>query len=285
MIQNRSIFILAVMTLIAFGANSILTRLAILNGAIGPWSFALLRFASGAIVLSILIGILKTPQERAWRSGNWISALALLVYGVFFSYAYVMLETGVGALILFAVVQFTMLLIGFFAGDRLSVSQWGGFVLASAGLVYLLSPGLEAPPLLGGLLMSLAGLGWGLYSVLGKSSQDPVAKTCGNFQRGAVLLLIASPIILWILPETPPSVQGIVLSIICGGITSALGYALWYRVLKDISITAAAISQLTVPIIAALGGMLFVSEPITWRFVIASVVTLSGVGLAMRRVS
>ena len=210
-----------------------------------------------------------------------MSAAALLVYGVFFSYAYLMLDAGVGALILFAIVQFTMLGIGFFAGDRLSLYQWIGFFIAAAGLIYLLSPGLSAPPLLGALMMSAAGIGWGLYSVFGKGAGDPIAKTCGNFQRAALLLLLASPAILALLPEPLPTVKGVLLSLLCGGVTSALGYALWYRVLKDMSITAAAISQLTVPIIAALGGVVFVSEPLTQRFVIASIVTLGGVGLAM----
>ena len=279
--KKQIIFFLALITIIAFGANSVLTRLAIAAGDTGPWSFALLRFGAGALVLSLLIGPKLDKQKTAWRAGGWVSAAALLVYGVFFSYAYLMLDAGVGALILFAIVQFTMLGIGFFTGERLSLRQWIGFFIASGGLIYLLSPGLSAPPLLGALMMSAAGIGWGLYSVFGKGTADPVAKTCGNFQRAALLLLVATPAILALLPEPMPTARGIGLSLLCGGVTSALGYALWYRVLKDISITVAAISQLTVPIIAALGGMAFVSEPLTQRFVIASIVTLGGVGLAM----
>ena len=138
--KKHLLYFLALITLIAFGANSVLTRLAIAAGDTGPWSFALLRFTSGAIVLSLLIGLHAEKQKSAWRAGGWVSAAALLIYGVFFSYAYLMLDAGVGALILFAVVQFTMLGIGFFAGDRLSLSQWLGFFIAAAGLIYLLSP-------------------------------------------------------------------------------------------------------------------------------------------------
>ena len=171
---------------------------------------------------------------------------------------------------------------GLIAGERLTDLHWAGTIIAVVGLIYLMSPSLETPPLSGALMMLCAGIGWGLYSILGKKgTAEPIAKTCGNFQRAALLLLLASPVILILLPEELPTLRGVLLSLLCGGVTSALGYALWYRVLKDISITVAAISQLTVPIIAALGGVLFVAEPLTQRFVMSSIITLGGVRLAM----
>ncbi|GGX67473.1 membrane protein [Litorimonas cladophorae] len=267
--------LLTLVVLIAFAGNSILARLALSGGDIGPWSFSLIRFVSGAGVLLIL-----AKPLASWRSGHWGAALALCAYGVFFSYAYLKLATGTGALLLFASVQLTMLIIAFSRGERLRLSQTLGLALAVAGLIYLLSPGLDAPSPIGAVLMAASGIGWGIYSVLGKSEGDPVARTSGNFARAAILLLLATPIFLTMSPESIPAPDGIGLAVLSGTLTSGLGYALWYRVLRDLSVTTASISQLSVPVIAAIGGALLVLEPVTLSFALACATVLIGVGLA-----
>ena len=272
--------LLTLVVLIAFAGNSILARLALSGSDIGPWSFSLIRFVSGAGVLLIL-----AKPLASWRSGHWGAALALCAYGVFFSYAYLKLATGTGALLLFASVQLTMLIIAFSRGERLRLLQTLGLALAVAGLIYLLSPGLDAPSPIGAVLMAASGIGWGIYSVLGKSEGNPVARTSGNFARAAILLLLATPIFLSVSPESTPAPHGIGLAVLSGTVTSGLGYALWYRVLRDLSVTTASISQLSVPVIAAIGGALFVLEPVTLSFALACVTVLIGVGLATVNIS
>lgn len=264
-----------VVTLIAFAANSVLGRLALIDGDVGAWSYTLIRILSGGLVLVCLTGVKTSVAD-----GTWAGATSLLLYAVFFSFAYLMLPTGTGALILFAAVQLTMLGYGFSKGERLSLLQWVGFLLAVGGLIYLLSPGLETPSLSGTVLMATAGIGWGIYSILGKRADNPTARTSGNFLKAGLILIVLSGPMLWALPEVLPTVKGWALAVTSGAITSALGYALWYHVLKDISVTRAGIAQLCVPAIAALGGVLFVSEPLTVRFVAASALILSGVAAA-----
>lgn len=270
-----TLFGLTCLTLIAFAANSVLGRLALVEGDIGAWSYSLIRIVSGAIILVCLAG-----RKNSLSNGTWIGAGSLLLYAVFFSFAYLMLATGTGALILFAAVQLTMLAYGFSTGERLNGRQWFGFLLAVGGLVYLLSPGLDTPSLTGAVLMSVSGIGWGLYSILGKGIGSPTARTSGNFLRAGLILLVLSGPVLWALPEPYPTLKGWGLAVTSGALTSALGYALWYYVLRDITVTRAAIAQLSVPAIAALGGVLFVSEPLTFRFIAASILILSGVAAA-----
>ena len=276
MSRTLKITALTLLALIAFAANSVFGRLALLDDNIGPWSYTLIRLLSGAIVLCILTGF-KASREH----GSWQGASALVIYAVFFSYAYLMLSAGAGALILFAIVQLTMLGYGFLIGERLSFVQWGGFLLAVAGLIYLMAPGIEAPSLYGSLLMIGSGIGWGAYSILGKRGGDPSAQTSGNFVRATLILAALSLPGFYVINENSPNIYGLSLAIASGAITSALGYVIWYRVLKDIPLTTAAISQLSVPVIAALGGMMFIREPITLRFFIASVLILSGIGLSV----
>jgi len=278
MSRTLSLFFLTILTLVAFASNSVLARWALIGNEMGPWSFVLIRFVSGAVMLVLLIGPMKSLKEGSWRGAG-----ALLIYGVLFSFAYLMLATGTGALILFAAVQITMLGWGYFKGERLSGLQWGGFILAVAGLIYLLSPGLEAPSLLGSVLMIVSGLGWGIYSIIGKGAGNPTAQTGGNFARAAFILLFATAPVLWFSPESLPTVKGWGFASTSGIVTSALGYALWYRVLKDLRVTTAGLAQLSVPAFAAIGGVLFVSEPLTFRFVLASAIILCGVGLATLR--
>lgn len=267
--------LLTLLVLIAFAGNSVLARLALSGSDIGPWGFSLIRFVSGALILLIL-----SRPKVSWRAGRWPAALALCVYAVFFSFAYLKLATGTGALLLFASVQLTMLATAFSRGERLSLIQVLSLILAMGGLVYLLAPGAEAPSPFGAVLMALSGIGWGAYSVLGKGAGNALARTAGNFSRAAILLVILTPLVLWVLPETTPGTSGIFLAVISGTVTSGLGYALWYYVLRDLSVTAASISQLSVPVIAAIGGALFVFEPVTLSFAVACSIVLIGVGLA-----
>lgn len=266
---------LTLLVLIAFAGNSVLARLALNSGDIGPWGFSLLRFLSGAVMLLIL-----SHPAISWPAGRWTAAAALCGYGVFFSYAYLELATGTGALLLFASVQLTMLVTAFLRGERLSALQILGLALAIAGLVYLLAPGVEAPSALGAVLMIISGVGWGIYSLMGKNSGDAKARTAGNFARAAILLTLVTPLILWSLPEANPQLPGISFAVLSGTVTSGLGYALWYVVLRDLSVTTASISQLSVPVIAAIGGALFVFEPVTLPFATSCAIVLMGVGLA-----
>lgn len=269
------IFSLTALAMIAFAANSILARLALTGGDIGPWSFTAIRFISGAVCLALIIGPMKTL-----RQGSWNAAFALLLYGIFFSYAYILLSAGTGALILFAVVQITMISGGLLAGERLRTLQWLGLALAMGGLVYLMLPSVAPPSPIGAIMMSLSGLGWGLYSLIGRGKGNPTALTAGNFLRAAIICAVITLPVLLILPETSIGPKGIGLALLSGIMTSGLGYVIWYMALKHLTATRAGIAQLTVPFIAAIGGMLFIAEPFTLRFFIAMCLTLLGVALA-----
>ena len=269
------IFSLTALAMIAFAANSILARLALTGGDIGPWSFTAIRFISGAVCLALIIGPMKTL-----RQGSWNAAFALLLYGIFFSYAYLLLSAGTGALILFAVVQITMIGGGLLAGERLRTLQWLGLALAMGGLVYLMLPSVAPPSPIGAIMMSAAGLGWGLYSLMGRGKGNPTALTAGNFLRAAIICAVITLPVLLILPETSIGPKGIGLALLSGIMTSGIGYVIWYMALKHLTATRAGIAQLTVPFIAAIGGMLFIAEPFTLRFFIAMCLTLLGVALA-----
>lgn len=270
--------LLTLIVLIAFAGNSVLARLALSSESIGPWGFSLIRFVSGAIILALL-----SRPKISWPAGSWSGAFALCGYGVFFSFAYLKLATGTGALLLFASVQLTMLAVAFSRGERLSALQYIGLGLAVGGLIFLLAPSVEAPSIFGAALMILSGTGWGIYSVLGKGRGQALARTSGNFMRAALILCLMTPLILWKLSEAGPDISGMLLAIMSGTLTSALGYALWYAVLRDLSVTTASISQLSVPVIAAIGGALFVFEPVTLSFTLSCAAVLLGVGLATIR--
>ena len=273
--------ILTLIALIAFAANSVLARLGLTIGEIGPWGFSLIRLVSGAVILALLVSR-KNGVIKAATYGSWSGAAALLVYTAFFSYAYLSLPAGTGALILFALVQVTMVGAGLFLGERLTALQWLGSILAMGGLIYLLTPNIAPPDPIGAFAMALAGLGWGIYSLLGRntSSQSPTEKTAGNFLRAALLAALLSLPVLFIWPENLPALKGIGFAVASGAITSGLGYAIWYAALKSLPATRAAIAQLSVPPLAALGGILFLSESITQRFMIATVIIFAGIILA-----
>lgn len=270
------LFLMTALAMIAFAANSVLGRLGLSETHIGAGSFALIRLASGAAFLALLC------LARSRRIGGSLSGgIALLTYAGCFSYAYIALPAGLGAIILFAMVQITMLGWGLMRGERLSRQQWVGFLIAVLALIWLLSPSLEAPPLWASLLMAIAGIGWGAYSLQGRASKDPTATTTGNFIWASALAMPLLGLLCVWAPEPIPAWDGIALAIASGAITSGLGYVIWYAALKSLSATRAGIAQLTVPAIAALGGVIFLAEPVTLRFAFATSAILGGVALAV----
>lgn len=270
------LFLITTLVMIAFAANSVLGRLGLIGTDIGAGSFALIRVISGAAVL-LLICTLQSKRV----TGTWAGGIALLAYAAFFSYAYIALSAGMGAIILFALVQLTMLGWGLFQGERLSTLQWAGFVVAIAALVWLVSPSIEAPSLVASAAMAIAGLGWGAYSLLGRGVSDPTAATAGNFLRASALGLPILALAISFAPEPLPPTDGILIAVVSGAVTSGLGYVIWYSVVKQLSASRAGIAQLSVPAIAAIGGVLFLSEPITLRFALSTLAILGGVGLAV----
>jgi len=263
--------------MIAFAANSVLCRLALNDTAIDPASFTSIRLLSGAIILLLLV-FSSSSKNQTSTKGSWVSGGILFLYAVTFSFAYVSLETGTGALIVFAMVQITMITSALFNGEKMNSSEWLGVVLAFSGLVYLVLPGVTAPPLSGLLLMIVSGIAWGLYSLRGKSSQNPLRDTAFNFTRTIPFLII---LILFSIDSIKAEPHGITLAIVSGAITSGIGYTIWYMALKGLSAVQASIVQLIVPVIAAVGGVIFLSEIISLRLVIASLLILGGIAIAI----
>ena len=258
----------------AFAANSLLCRLALRGAHADPAAFTLIRLASGAAVLWFVLRVRRVGRVR----GDWPSALALFVYAIAFSFAYVSLNAGTGALLLFGAVQASMLVAGFMAGERLGAAQGLGLALAIGGLVYLVLPGLEAPAPLGATLMVAAGVAWGVYSLRGRRAGEPTSATAGNFLRATPLAVLAT---LFSVSRLEVDASGWALALASGVLTSGLGYVIWYAALKGLSATRAAVVQLSVPVLAAAGGILLLGEPLTPRLVIASCVILGGVALAI----
>lgn len=270
------LFLVTFLVMVAFAANSVLGRLGLIGTEIGAGSFALVRLVSGAAMLGLICLLLRKRIAGSWRGGA-----ALLAYAGFFSYAYIALPAGMGAVILFALVQFTMLGWGLANGELLSGRQWAGFSIAASALVWLVSPGLDAPPLLGAAAMAGAGIGWGVYSLLGRGVTDPTAATTGNFMRATLLALPILGATIWVAPEPMPPGDGVMIAVASGAITSGLGYVVWYQVVRHLSASRAGIAQLSVPALAAIGGVLFLSEPVTLRFALSTAAILGGVGLAV----
>ena len=264
------------LAMIAFAANSVLARLGLTGTEIGAGSFALIRLLSGA---GTLAAICAMQSKRI--SGSFKGGLSLLIYAGSFSYAYIALPAGMGAIILFAMVQITMLGWGLSRGETLSGRQWAGFAVAVAALLWLVSPSLDAPPLWAAIAMAIAGLGWGVYSLLGRSADDPTSATTGNFIWASALAIPLFGFSVLVQPEPFPPMDGVALALISGAITSGLGYVVWYQALKGLTATRAGIAQLTVPAIAALGGVIFLAEPVTLRFSLSTIAILGGVALAV----
>ena len=279
--------ILVVLTMVAFAANSLLTRLALANGSYDANIFGSVRLISGAGMLSILVGLRQLGTNGRTIQPNFskpdlVATAALSLYVFAFSWAYVSLDTGLGALVLFGVVQLTMFAGALWGGEQFSHARWIGTAMAFGGLAWLLWPNQEvALSLPHATVMASAGLGWGVYSLVGRGAQDPLADTARNFLWATPIGCLAA----YLLADTGPFVQhtGLGLAILSGAVTSGLGYALWYRVLPQLSGTAAALAQLSVPVIAMGGGMLLLSEPLTLRFLFASLLILGGIAFGLRR--
>jgi drug/metabolite transporter (DMT)-like permease len=290
---------LTVVAMLAFAANSLLCRLALQHGAIDAASFGSVRLASGALALGLILlwrhranAADATGPSNAANAANaagaasaparptpdWWAAAMLWAYVACFSFAYLSLSAGTGALILFGCVQLTMFAAGLRAGERFGPRAWGGFVAALAGLVYLVSPGLAAPPLLGALLMAAAGVAWGLYSLRGRRAGDPLVATGANFLRATPMALALSALSLSAFHASGP---GVLLAVLSGALTSGLGYVVWYAALRGLTALRAATVQLSVPPLAALGGALLLSEALTPRLMLASAAILGGVALVL----
>jgi drug/metabolite transporter (DMT)-like permease len=274
--MSRTIALTAI-AMIAFAANSVLCRIAIGQHAIDAASFATIRIVSGAVMLS---GIMLVQGKRNLLSGaNWRAALMLFAYAVFFTYAYISLSTGTGALILFGAVQLTMFVAALRGGESFSPLSWFGLGLAIAGLIYLVSPGVTAPEPAAALSMAIAGVAWGFYSLIGRGARDPLAATAGAFILCVPAMLIVELFSMNVGLDV--STRGLWLAVISGAITSGLGYVVWFAALPGLGATSAATVQLSVPAIAALGGVLFLSEALTVRLVVAAVATLGGVTIVL----
>ena len=213
-------------------------------------------------------------QDVKQSRGSWVAALMLFLYAVTFSFAYLSLDTGTGALVLFGAVQFTIVLIGFFRGNKLSVLEWLGMAIAFGGLVYLVLPGVTTPSVVGFVLMAIAGAAWGIYTIIGRGSSSPLADTAFNFARTIPLVFVLAIVAI---ASVQLSMEGILLAAISGGVASGIGYTLWYTALGGLSATQAAVVQLAVPIIAAFGGVIFVAESVSQRLLISVALTLGGI--------
>jgi len=269
--------LLTAIAMLAFAANSLLCRMALGAGLIDAASFTSVRIISGAIML----GLIVLPRLRSQgRPKVDLRAVAMLfAYMIFFSLAYLSLAAGTGALILFGAVQLTMFIVGLRSGEHFSRLSWAGFAIAITGLVVLVSPGVTAPNPTGAVLMIVAGVAWGFYSLLGRSAADPMESTAYNFIYCVPLALAAS---LVFLEDFQITNTGIALAVASGAIASGLGYFVWYAALRGLSAIRAATVQLSVPVIAAFGGVLLLGEDVTPRLVIASLATLGGVAIVLR---
>ena len=274
MSYTRIIFITA-LAMTAFAGNSLLCRAALIHTSIDAASFTTIRLISGAVVLWF---VARMRQGTPAGAGNWLSAIALFVYAAGFSFAYISLPTATGALLLFGAVQATMIGYGIWVGERLRKPQVIGLLLAFGGLIGLLMPGLSAPPLYGSVLMLGAGVAWGIYSLRGKGLGDPISVTTGNFLRAVPITVAMS---LFMLSGSSLDTAGFWYAVSSGALASGLGYAIWYTALPALKATNAATVQLSVPVIAALGGIIILGEPITVRLVLATVAILGGVALVL----
>lgn len=277
--------LLTSLALVAFAANSILCRLALGTEAIDAAGFTVIRLVTGALVLLIILSIQSQRVQRAGKSpanptskGSWFAAAMLFIYGATFSFAYVSMDTGTGALILFGAVQLTMIMVSLIRGHRLLWVEWLGVILAFVGFVYLVLPSVGSPSVVGFLMMSLSGVAWGFYTLRGQGSKDPLRDTAYNFIRTVPM---AAVLLLAMISQLQLSVQGVVLAMLSGGIASGVGYTIWYSALRNLSSTQAAVLQLLVPVIAAFGGVIFMAEAITNRLLLSGVMILGGILLVV----
>jgi drug/metabolite transporter (DMT)-like permease len=283
-VKSARLFIFTLVAMIAFASNSLLCRAALKQTTIDAATFTFVRIFSGAAALWLImefrrrLTVERSLGSSVQRDGNWLSALVLFAYAAAFSFAYVDLSAGTGALLLFGAVQATMILWGLHKRERLDAIQIVGFIVAVTGLIVLVFPSLSAPPLIGSILMLGAGVAWGIYSLRGKGEKNPASATAGNFLRAipfaAVLSIIFAP---WVHVD----LAGVSYAIISGAITSGLGYVIWYSALQDLKAASAATVQLSVPVLAATGGILLLGEPLTLRYLLASIAILGGITLVV----
>lgn len=269
--------IFTILALIAFAANSVLARLALGDNTIDASSFTVVRLLSGAFVLLAMLKI-SNDKKSVSSKGSWFASIMLFLYAITFSFAYVTLDTGTGALILFGSVQMTMIILSLIAGNRLHITEWFGVLIAFAGFVYLILPGISTPSITGFMLMTLAGVAWGVYTLKGQYSENPLIDTTYNFLRIIPVVIVLAIITIH---NAHYSSEGIVLAILSGAIASGIGYTIWYVALGGLSATKAAVVQLSVPVIAALGGVVFVAEVITLRLTISALMILGGILLVV----
>jgi drug/metabolite transporter (DMT)-like permease len=263
--------------LIAFAFNSILCRLALRGDEADAAGFTAVRLASGAAAL-IVIGYFAGKKTTQTKRGSWPSAFFLFAYAICFSFAYLGLTAGTGALILFGSVQITMIGTAIIRGERPRTLEWLGFLAAAGGLFYLVFPGLASPPIVSSILMAAAGASWGVYTLRGKGSTDPLANTTGNFVRSLPMIAVVVAISL---ASLHLSTRGLILAVLSGAIASGIGYTVWYAALKHHTSTRAAILQLPVPLLTAVFGILFLAEAASLRLGIAAVLILGGIGLTL----
>lgn len=284
---------LTCLALLAFAGNSILCRLALGDGAIDAASFTSLRLVSGIITLMLILNLTSVRSKKSSggdelvSKGRWFSAVMLFIYAAGFSYAYLTLDTGTGALILFAAVQITIIVMGIIQGNKLTPIECTGVVTAFSGFVYLVFPGVSAPSMSGLLLMSLSGIAWGFYTLAGKSSKQPLYDTAYNFLR-TLPLVLGLIVISWSLSlsnavsvDVVFSIKGVVLAVLSGALASGVGYTIWYMALSGLTTTQSASVQLLVPVIASIGGVFFANESLNLRLIIASLLILGGILLVI----
>lgn len=268
--------ILTAAAMVAFAANSLLCRIALGEGLIDAATFTSVRLVSGAVVLWLIV--ICRRDTVALGGVDWRAVVALFLYMALFSFAYLTLAAGTGALVLFGAVQLTMFLVAMRQGERMQTWSWAGLTLAVAGLIYLVSPGVTAPDPMGASLMAGAGIAWGIYSLRGRGSKDPIRHTAKNFAYAIPFTLIVQIIFL---RDFDSSAPGLALAVTSGALASGCGYVIWYSALSNLSAARAATVQLSVPVIAAFGGVLLLSEPVTLRLLLASAMTLGGVGIVL----
>jgi len=273
--NTLKIFTCTAFALFAFAGNSVLCRLALGGAAIDAASFTAIRLVSGIIVLAAIIMATRNSNEPASK-GSWLASFMLFLYAVTFSFAYISLDTGTGALILFGSVQLTMIMASLISGNRLHYSEWIGILIAFSGFVYLVKPNLTTPSSTGFVLMTVAGIAWGFYSLMGRASRNPISDTTYNFLRTLPFVIILILLTL-VFRDTHLSQKGILLAVLSGAVASGIGYTIWYIALGGLSVIQAAVVQLLVPIIAALGGVLFADEFISLRLMLSSIMVLGGI--------
>lgn len=281
-LQNQApkTFLYTLFALIAFAGNSVLCRLALSpvdndTLMIDANSFTLIRLLSGIATLALIL-VVSQRKNKISSKGSWTGGIALFIYAAGFSYAYITLDTGTGALVLFGAVQLTLIGISLFNGHRLATTEWLGLITAFMGFVYLVLPNISSPSITGFIIMTLAGIAWGVYTYKGIGVENPLAETSFNFFRTLPFITLLALISMSSLSASP---EGILLGIASGALTSAVGYTIWYMALRHLHPTLASVSQLSVPVIAAIGGLIFVNEPLTLRLIISTTLILGGIAL------